>query len=158
MGYFNYPDAEGQRSGAQVEDSDSVLANLSTRDWRRLLNFAERIDFNAGDILVNAGERDDSVYVLVEGEVEVIVKRRLLGDKVLAVIPAGSVFGEMAFFDHKPRSATIRSISRGRALCVESAGFERICVEEPDLAQKLLFGFGKVLSLRNRQMSALMSN
>lgn len=156
MGHFDYPGSNSSK--ALVENSDGVLDNLSDRDWRRLIDFSERCNFDKGDIVVRSGERDDSVYILVEGEVEVVFQRKFLSDKTLAVIPTGSVFGEMAFFDQKPRSATIRAISKGLAVKIKRHDFDKLFEREPDIAQKLLIGFGKVLSLRNRKMATLSSS
>ena len=125
------------------------------RDWRVLMRYAEREDFTKADCIVNKGDLGDSVYILLHGEVEVVVKRPVLGEKLLAIIPEGSVFGEMAFFEQKPRTATVRARTACRTLKLTREAFERMTSDEPSLAQRLLFDFGKVLSMRNRNMSGL---
>jgi eukaryotic-like serine/threonine-protein kinase len=68
----------------------------------------------AGVTVIREGDRGDSFYVLVDGEVEVS-----RGGRVLAVLIAGACFGEMLYFEdrHALRSTTVRT--RGPATVLE---------------------------------------
>ena len=69
---------------------------------------------------------------------------------MLATITEGSVFGEIAFFDGAPRSATIRSRSTGSAVRVTRENFETLAAWEPTIARQLLFDLGRILAMRLR--------
>ncbi|MEO8554508.1 MAG: cyclic nucleotide-binding domain-containing protein, partial [Kofleriaceae bacterium] len=62
-------------------------------------------DFEAGTVLFEEGQPGDFMYVVSTGEVEI---RRMVGEteRVLAILPAGEFFGEMAILNGRPRSAT----------------------------------------------------
>ena len=139
------------------DEANSVLKHLTQDDWKRLLDFATAQRFEPKETLIKVGDKDDAVFILAEGEVQVVVKHPFFGQRVLAVIPEGSVFGEMAFFERRPRSATIQAISKGLVLRITRQDFERLFAEEPFLARQLLFDFGKVLSMRNRFMASLIA-
>lgn len=161
MKNFEYHEQEKNEDGSSNrldEEANSVLKQLKQEDWRRLLDFATAQRFEPQENLINAGEKDDAVFILAEGEVQVVVKQPFFGKRVLAVIPEGSVFGEMAFFERRPRSATIQAITKGLVLRITREDFERLFAEEPYLARQLLFDFGKVLSMRNRFMASLISS
>ena len=53
-----------------------------------------------GDHLFEVGEDGETMYVVIEGEVEISV-----GDRVQEVVGPGGIFGEMALVEHKGRSA-----------------------------------------------------
>lgn len=159
MGHFYYPDEKDKKGSNRLSDeANSVLGHLTQEDWKRLLDFATVQRFEAKDNLIVAGEKDDSVFILAEGEVQVVVKQPLFGKRVIAIIPEGSIFGEMAFFERRPRSATIQALTQGMVLRITREDFERMFADEPYLARQLLFDFGKVLSMRNRFMSSLLTS
>ncbi|MBT5917632.1 MAG: cyclic nucleotide-binding domain-containing protein, partial [Alphaproteobacteria bacterium] len=65
-------------------------------------------------------------------------------------IPKGSVFGEIAFFDGQPRSATILSRVQGSALKISRQSFETLVESHPKVANMILFDLSRILALRLR--------
>ncbi|MBK7686458.1 MAG: cyclic nucleotide-binding domain-containing protein [Rhodocyclaceae bacterium] len=106
MGLFDYSNAADSVEPLQ---EITFLADLSSEDWARVLKIVKSRVFRAGDDLIRAGDKDDSFYILTSGEVEVTI-----GDKVLATIPEGSVFGEISFLT--ARCAARRSAQKPRAV------------------------------------------
>ena len=100
------------------------------------------------------GERDDSFYILSSGSVSVVVPNRRGRDTAIVEIPEGSVFGEIAFFDSEPRSATIRASSTGSAVRITRANFEHLSAWQPVIARQMLLDLGRILALRLRWTSA----
>lgn len=67
----------------------------------------ERKTYRDGDTIFREGEQGSSAFVVQSGEVRII--RNIDGvDEELAVIGAGSIFGEMALIDDQPRMATAK--------------------------------------------------
>ena len=152
MGLFDYADYERPGYVSAGAATDYVfLKDLSAADWKKILSHAEIMHFGAGQVLIQAGEVDNSFYVLSEGQVEVVLPD--FGD-VLATIQEGAVFGEMAFFDSLPRSATVRSRTAGAAIRLSRDGFTRLSGWDPALARTIIFDLGKVLTLRLRASNA----
>ena len=147
MAYFDY-DEEGT-DGAQT-DQITVLEGLSEEEWQMIIRSAQTIPFEKEDILLKEGERDDAVYIVVSGQVEVISGSAFRRVKRLAVIDEGSVFGEVAFFDNQPRSASVRAMCAGRVLRLSRKSFEKIAAWNPTLAQQFLFDLGSILAYRFR--------
>ena len=58
--------------------------------------------YTAGQVVFYKGDPGDKMYVVVEGEVDIVSD-----DKVIATLGEGEVFGEMALIDGKPRSASV---------------------------------------------------
>ena len=81
----------------------SPLFSALDRDaFAALVRLVELRCMQAGEKLVVEGERGESMFIVVQGEVEV-----LRGDKPVAVIGEGSFFGEMALVTDSPRLATV---------------------------------------------------
>lgn len=147
MGLFDYPDmADARESLPEI----TFLADLSKEDWARVLKIVQTRLFQAGDDLIRAGDKDDSFYILTGGTVEVAI-----GEKVLATISEGSVFGEISFFDGALRSATIRAKSKGSAVRVTRDDLDMLAAWEPEIARRMLFDLGRVLAMRLRWTTKL---
>lgn len=147
MGLFDY-DATAP---SDLEPGEIVfLEDFSSDDWNKILNIVETRHFQSGQDLVRDGEQDDSFYILSSGTVEIIVRDAKGNETALTSLPEGSVFGEIAFFDGQPRSATVRAKTGGSAIRISRANFETFAAWEPVLARKMLLELGKVLSLRLR--------
>lgn len=67
----------------------------------------KQVSFKPGAVMLPEGERFGRLYVLVEGQVEVIRERT----QVTHVDEPGSIFGEMAVLLDMAHSATVRALS-----------------------------------------------
>jgi uncharacterized membrane protein len=89
-----------------------LFQGLSDEDREALAErLAEKI-FNAGDIVFSQGEKGSSMYVVQSGAVQIYLpsKERDLPPVVLKDLRTGEYFGELAIFDDKPRSASVRAV------------------------------------------------
>ena len=105
--------------------------------------------------MINAGEPDSSFYILSSGTVEVVLPSGTGEAHVLTEIPEGSVVGEIAFFDSRPRSASIRAKSEGTAVRISKENLDYLAVWEPTIATTVLFDLGRILAERLRWTTAL---
>jgi CRP-like cAMP-binding protein len=88
--------------------SDEVLAHLA-----RTL---KPLSLGSGDLVFREGEPAHEMYVLLEGEVEVLRRSRAGRDHRIALLGPNDCFGEMSVVDMQPRSATVRAVAPSRVL------------------------------------------
>jgi NADH:quinone reductase (non-electrogenic) len=81
--------------------------------------------FEPGEAIFNQGDVGDSVYAIQEGECEVL-RTNEDGPQVLAVLGAGSFFGEMAVLGDCGRNATVRARTAMRVIVMSKADFNKI--------------------------------
>lgn len=74
--------------------------------------------FKGGQMIFAAGDHGESMFVVVEGEVEVLV-----GDRVVETVPPGGIFGEMALIDKSARSAGARAKTNCRVAVLNEKRF-----------------------------------
>jgi len=103
--------------------------------------------FEAGDIVFRQGDLGDSVYVIEEGECEVL-RNQDGSEQVLATLQRGDYFGEMALLSDKTRNATIRARTAMNALIIPKHEFNILRESVP--------AFGSVFSelAKRRQTGA----
>lgn len=74
--------------------------------------------YAAGDTIFEAGDEGHHMYVVQDGEVEVLVN-----DRVIDSLGPGGVFGEMAIIDHSPRTATVRARTDCKVVPIDDTRF-----------------------------------
>ncbi len=81
--------------------------------------------FESGDFIFEQGDLGDSVYVIEEGECEVLREQK--GEQeLLATLSRGEYFGEMALLSDRTRNATIRARTAMNVLIIPKADFDKL--------------------------------
>ncbi|HJS39843.1 MAG TPA: cyclic nucleotide-binding domain-containing protein [Sphingomicrobium sp.] len=148
MGAFDYPD--GRAPDVAATDRLTFLAGESEEGWRRILALVDVAQFRAGTDILQVGQRDNAFYIVTSGAVQVIVPGPGGSERVICEIAEGSVFGEIAFFDGAPRSATVRAIGDCWTVRVTRGNFERLAAWHPDIARNMLLDLGRIMAARLR--------
>jgi CRP/FNR family transcriptional regulator, cyclic AMP receptor protein len=99
-----------------------------------------------GDFLFREGERGEKMYVLLEGEMEI-----LLGDFVLETARPGTLIGEMALIDDSPRTASAVAKTSCRLAAIDRRRFHFLVQQTPHFATHVM----KTLADRLRHMNAV---
>jgi CRP-like cAMP-binding protein len=105
--------------------------------------------YGDGEVVARQGDVGDCMYVVQDGEVE-IVREEGSAQVVLRSAHRNELLGEMAIFEHRPRSATIRAKGQARILTLDKKNFLRRINEDPSLAFRMI----ETMSRRVRELSA----
>lgn len=89
-------------------------------------------EYPAGQILLREGQRGDAMFLLREGEVEV-----LKGFQKVATLHAGDIFGEMALLHSAPRTATVKTLSLCRVYRLNKVVFESVIQLFPEVHTRI---------------------
>jgi signal transduction histidine kinase len=131
-----------------------LFADLSEEDLERLYQMAETVSFPAGQLVLREGDSGDSLFVVLDGELEV-TKRQGSQDVLLALYKPGQFFGEMALLEQAPRSASVRTLQESRLLVISQAAFQTLLSCSPAAPLKILH---TVTSRLRSTESALIQN
>jgi CRP-like cAMP-binding protein len=119
------------------------MAESSTRpDTRQRL----LVNFKAGDAVFLEGHPGAEMYIIEDGQVE-IVRRRADEERRLMVLEPGDFFGEMSLLEDMPRTATARAVTDCRLLPVDASTFDLMLRDHPEVAIRIM----RMLSRRLRQ-------
>jgi CRP-like cAMP-binding protein len=122
---------------------EQVMVNL------HIFRHAETLDLSAGETIFEQGERGTAMYVVAEGEVEI-----LSGPVVLETARSGSVVGEMALIDHAPRSATAVAKTDCKLVAVDQRRFEFLVQQTPYFALEVMQLMAERLRTANSRIVA----
>jgi CRP-like cAMP-binding protein len=111
---------------------------------QKLLCFsAERLRYDSGQVIFNAGDVGDSAYVIIDGTVEISVPTPT-GPIVINNMGKNDLLGEIAIVGDVPRTATAKALSKLETLKISKELFMKIIRENPDAAIELV----KILASR----------
>jgi uncharacterized membrane protein len=90
----------------------SLFQGLADEDREALAARLTEKNFKAGDIVFSQGDKGSSMYVVQSGAVQIYLPsaEKDLPPVVLKDLRTGEYFGELAIFDDKPRSASVRAL------------------------------------------------
>ena len=103
-----------------AQTPDRVLAGVASA--------LEEVGFAAGEDLMRVGAVEDWLFVVVEGDVEVVRPDRRL------TLGPGSVVGELAVLDPEPRSATVTARGPVVAFRLTRDAFDEAVRSRPEVA------------------------
>jgi hypothetical protein len=126
-----------------------ILADLNDAQLSHLSDFMELQRVAQWTPVVRLGEPGDAMYLILEGELRA---RVMAGDRetILATFGTGDFFGDIALFDHGPRSADVLANVDSILLKISSVSFERLAKEAPALATPFLQATSRTLASRIR--------
>ena len=133
-----------------------LLPEWHDEDWRTLFRFTTTRRLVAGDALIRRGEPDRTLYFVLAGKLEVTARSgdgQTMGR--VAQVAAGSVLGELAFFDGGPRSAGAWATTDCDVAAMTPDQFTGFDANHPALARGLLFALGRILAIRLRNTTAM---
>jgi CRP/FNR family transcriptional regulator, cyclic AMP receptor protein len=111
--------------------------------------------FLAGTTLFKEGDSGREMYVVHSGSVE--LRRRMNDlDSVLAIVPPGEFFGEMAIVNNRPRSATAIVREDAWLLVIDARTFDQMIRSKTEIAVRMIKSMAARLEQANQQIELLL--
>ena len=111
----------------------SFFAGFDRHALDKIAAMGEPVEVESGAVITQQGEVGREAYVVTSGEVQVLVNGH-----AIATVGPGSVLGEMALLDLRPRSATLVALTDVELVCYGSRQFRTILDEMPADARAAL--------------------
>jgi len=129
-------------------------------DENELAELASVIDSKTvvgGQIIFNAGELGDSLYIVRSGEVELFVKDTAGQKIVLTTAEPNDLFGELSMLDERPRSATAMALENTELLLLDREDLLLLFQKQPDAALNMLAALSTMLRKVDRLLQTRVS-
>jgi SulP family sulfate permease len=131
----------------------------SEDDAAELMQRCQRIEVDAGETIVSAGDAADTMHFILDGRVGIMIPADEGRTTRVRSLGRYTTIGEMGLVSHAPRSATIQAEVASILYVLSADQFEAIKSENPAVGQKLLTYFVSVMAERltfaNRMIAVL---
>lgn len=120
-------------------ESADWLANVaffegfSADELARVAAFGDEVDARAGAVLVDQGDAGTDCYVVVSGRASVFKS-----GEFIAELGPGTMVGEMALVDHRPRTATVVADTDMQLLRFHAPQFRQLLDEMPKASERVM--------------------
>jgi small-conductance mechanosensitive channel len=143
--------AGGRDEAAEREELTGLLAEvdflrpIGAEGIARLAGLARTAIFGRDEVVLRQGERGESFFLIMAGEVSV----RANGvTSEIARLRRGDFFGEMSLLNGEPRSATVVAATDAKLLCLGRDGFADLLAANEQLARAV----AEVLARRSAEL------
>ena len=142
---------------AEFLRSDSFLAiqDEKTRQWLVTDQASSEHTYEPGALILREGELGDSIFVIGSGSAEALLSVNGEPEISLSIMRRGETFGEMGFFERRPRSATVRAREACVVLEIKGEALRRLADTHPEIGLRLLLRVSERLRGMNEQMLTL---
>jgi signal transduction histidine kinase/ActR/RegA family two-component response regulator len=134
-----------------------LLSSLDARhvDWLVSDDVSSEQSYGPGAVIFREGDEGDSIFLIGSGSVEAVLADERGRQIPLSLMRSGETFGEMGFFEGKPRSATVRACDSALVLEIKGEELRRLANARPDIEFKVLLTVSERLRSKNEQLLAL---
>jgi CRP/FNR family cyclic AMP-dependent transcriptional regulator len=115
-----------------------LFAGLPGPELDQIATHATERRFGAGEMIFRRGDPGSSMIILVQGRLRVGTTSAEGRELTIGLLGPGSVLGDMAVLDGKPRSADVVAMAPGLALILERGVVLPFLKDRPELLLRLL--------------------
>jgi len=114
------------------------LSNIKAAALNLLMKNAKRIQLQEGETLIRQGDTDDGIYMIIDGELAVLILyRKQQKPTLIHLLKEGEIVGEMAFLDGRARSASVVAHTRATVLKLTPKRVLQCLLQYPEVGEAL---------------------
>ena len=132
----------------QAIRSTELFAQLPAAEQSQLASHLVHAPFAAGDIMTRQGAVAHWLYLIIQGEAEVVAQGAQ-GSVPLGTLHGGDVFGEMGMLTGEARRATVVALTPVECYRLDKDGFAQVLRERPEIAHEV----AAIAEARNAQIN-----
>jgi CRP/FNR family transcriptional regulator, cyclic AMP receptor protein len=111
----------------------AIFADLHDHALAEIAQIVEEVTFEAGEVVIQQGQEETWMFVLVDGRLRVDV-----GGVEVSRHASGAIVGELAILDPAPRAATVIALEPCLLFRIGQQPFREVMQEQPEVMAALL--------------------
>ncbi|MFO0551398.1 MAG: cyclic nucleotide-binding domain-containing protein [Polyangiaceae bacterium] len=130
-------------------------------DSTTLTEYVQRLPvltLQPGEVVFREGDQGRELFVLLQGEMEVIKQSKTQRESRVAIFGPGDWFGEMSILDIMPRSATIRALAPSRLLKMSASDLESLYRRDMKAYSIVVLNIAREMSRRLRVADGILAD
>jgi CRP/FNR family transcriptional regulator, cyclic AMP receptor protein len=137
-----------------LKQSD-IFYQFTPTQLELVANICQEVVYNAGDLIFQENSSSKELYVITQGEVDILINRSSGNiekkETAVARLRRGQSFGEVALVDEGLRSASARASQKDtRLLIIQREKLVILCETYPQLGYRLMYNLAADLAMKIR--------
>jgi CRP-like cAMP-binding protein len=125
----------------------SLFGGLIEDQIEQILPHVELKKYEAGETIMIEGERNDKIYFIIQGHVDIVKD-----GNILLHLDEGDTFGEMEVLDVMPSAATGRVVETSMIASISNKALRQIYKQDTNIFSLMIMNLARDLSRRLRRM------
>ncbi len=143
-----------------LKQSD-IFYQLTQTQLEMVAAICQECNFSTGQYIIQENAHSKDLYIIAEGEVEILLDASLVGkpdaggqkEGVIAILRRGQSFGEIALVDEGFRSASVRAANKKtRLVIIPRDKLIMLCETYPQLGYRLMYNLAADLAMKIRNI------
>jgi CRP-like cAMP-binding protein len=123
-----------------------LFNTLEQKEINRLAEQMHQIDFKTEDIIITQGQNGDTMYLVLEGLLEVYINQSNGKEPLkIAILLPGNFFGEMSLLTGDPRMATVKAVTDGVLYEISKGHMQELFNNRPEIVHSI----SNIMAVRN---------
>lgn len=138
----------------------SLFGGLTEEKMKKIRPLFKEKHFTKNEYILKENEKNDRLYFICEGSVEITRKFERSEGTVtqqIATLGVGDTFGEMELIDIEPCAATVRATEDSVVLTLSNTDFHKISKMDLKSFTLIVMNLAREISRRLRRMDALLA-
>ena len=143
---------EDKRIGLEVNEATrqmTVFAGLEEGELEKIAGLCQVRDCTADEVLVRAGARGESFYMVLEGRLDVLSRT----GHPLGFVHEGEFFGEISLVTHQPYGATVVAPTAAKVAALKQEDFENLIQRHPRIGMRVMRNIASLLGRRMAEVN-----
>jgi sigma-B regulation protein RsbU (phosphoserine phosphatase) len=115
-----------------------AFKDISSAELETLCRVAALCSYPAEHLLCHEGEIEHTFYIVADGSVAITHRLSANEERLITLLQPGGFFGEMALIEHKPRSASARTVAETTVLEISEEVFNDLLRQSPTMALSMI--------------------
>lgn len=146
----------GNEGAARLREI-GLFGGLSDEVLKELSSALDLVELEPGAVVFREGDSGREMFVLLDGEMEVLKHSKRKLEARVAVLGPGDWFGEMSILDVMPRSATVRAVAPSRLLRITAHDLDSLYRRDLRSYSLLVLNVAREMSRRLRVCDNLLA-
>lgn len=129
-----------------------LFRNVDPKQLRVVAMMGESLTYRAGERLFEKGDEGDAAYIVIDGEVDVLVPTDG-NEQSVAILGKGEIFGELAVICDQTRTTAIAARTKLEALRLGRKVVLDLMREFPDITLEMVRILGRRLERTTHELS-----
>lgn len=139
-------------------DQTDLFKGMSVDQIHSVRAVLKQLYFDIGTTIFKQGEAGSSLFLISSGLVDVTIDMQHMETKRrVGSLSRGTIFGETALLDGKPRSANVVAVEPVTCFCLSVEVFDTLKIEQPTIAFLLLSNISLLFAHRLRMANKMIS-
>ncbi len=132
-----------------------LFSNLEQKELDALSSHAVTKTYPKNSVIINEGDRTDSMYVIMSGRVKIVLTDENQKEVIIDIQHPGDYFGELALLDEAPRSASVKTMENSTFLIISKHQLQKCLREHPEIGIGLIRGLAQRLRATTGNVKSL---